>query len=429
MKNICQEITGIVLVLILLVSSNVSMAVTQDDINKQKNQESQISNQIDETEEKKKEVQEKKSEAQKQVDTLNSKIDDYEAQIDDLNTQINEANTKIKEEETKLAQSEQDYKEQEELIKKRMVAIYMSGDTSYLDVLLSSKSLTDFISSYYLVSEVTQMDAELLDKIQKQKEEIENAKKEIENSKEKLVTAKSNKENVSTELKTAKSEQSKYVSQLTDEEKELQSNIESLKKDRDSINAEIAMALKSLEESKKNNTANNNSNSSNISKDNTTISKSGFIRPVSGARITCGWYGYAGHTGVDYTGSGLYGKAVVAAKSGTVIISTTKRVNTDGTTVKNYGSDGNYIGNFGSYGEYIVIAHDDGTQTLYAHGKPGSRLVSVGQRVNQGQQIMSVGNTGNVIPRPTQSSPLNGTHLHFEIHINGKAVNPSNYVS
>ena len=86
-----------------------------------------------------------------------------------MDIKISEANVKIKEEEQKLSEAEQSYKEQEELIKKRMVAIYMSGDTSYLDVLLSSKSLTDFISSYYLVSEVTQMDSELLEKIQKQK--------------------------------------------------------------------------------------------------------------------------------------------------------------------------------------------------------------------------------------------------------------------
>ena len=82
----------------------------------------------------------------------------------------------------------------------------MSGDTSYLDVLLSSKSLTDFISSYYLVSEVTQMDSELLEKIQKQKEEIENAKKEIENSKATLTASKTEKESVNSQLKTAKTE-------------------------------------------------------------------------------------------------------------------------------------------------------------------------------------------------------------------------------
>ena len=105
----------------------------------------------------------------KQVESISSQIDSYESQISDLDNQIAQSNEKIKEQEKKLAQAEEDYKNQEELIKQRMVAIYVSGDTSYLDVLLSSKNLSDFISSYYLVSEVTQMYADLLEKIQKQK--------------------------------------------------------------------------------------------------------------------------------------------------------------------------------------------------------------------------------------------------------------------
>ena len=66
--------------------------------------------------------------------------------------------------------------------------------------------------------------------------------------------------------------------------------------------------------------------------------------------------------------------------------------------------------------------------TLYGHMKPGSRKVSVGQTVKQGQVIGTVGNTGNCLPRPTPSSPLRGTHLHFEVRINGKPVNPLPYL-
>ena len=168
MKIISQRIIGIILIVMLLASTDISLAVSESEINEQKKQQNQINNKITETEEKKKDVENEKSETLKQVESINSQIDNYETQINDLDIKISEANVKIKEEEQKLSEAEQSYKEQEELIKKRMVAIYMSGDTSYLDVLLSSKSLTDFISSYYLVSEVTQMDSELLEKIQKQ---------------------------------------------------------------------------------------------------------------------------------------------------------------------------------------------------------------------------------------------------------------------
>ena len=132
-------------------------------------------------------------------------------------------------------------------------------------------------------------------------------------------------------------------------------------------------------------------------------SSSGYIRPVVGYSITTGWMGYSGHTGVDFSGSGISGKPVLAAKAGTVVTSTALR---------------NSNGTYRSYGEYIVINHHDGTMTLYAHGAPGSRLVIPGQTVSQGQQIMSVGTTGN----------STGYHLHFEVRVNGRPVNPTPYL-
>ncbi len=76
-----------------------------------------------------------------------------------------------------------------------------------------------------------------------------------------------------------------------------------------------------------------------------------------------------------------------------------------------------YAGWKGSYGKLIIITHDNGSQTYYAHCS--SLLVSVGDRVYQGQTIGRVGSTGN----------STGPHLHFEIRINGKTVNPVNYLN
>ena len=60
--------------------------------------------------------------------------------------------------------------------------------------------------------------------------------------------------------------------------------------------------------------------------------------------------------------------------------------------------------------------------------KPGSRTVVAGQQVKQGQVIGTVGNTGNCLPRPTPTAPLRGTHLHFEVRVNGQHTNPMNYL-
>ena len=412
MKSIFQKLIGMALISILLASTNVALAATQADINSNQKK-------IDEAEEKQKQVESDKTEAMKQVESINSKIDDYETQINDLDSKITDANTKIKEEEKKLAQAEQDYKEQEELIKKRMVAVYTSGDTSYLDVLLSSKNLTDFISSYYLVSEVTKMDAELLDKIQKQKEEIETAKKEIENNKDTLTASKTEKENVNNQLKTAKTEKDKYVAQLSDQEKELEQEIQQLKQDNAKIANEIKQAeiayKKQLEElkkqqeaanSQKNNNSNNSSNSNSGKNNNsgsfTTPTGSGyFMKPVSGGSISTNGYYSSGkfHGAIDYAISS--GSPVYAAAAGVVMI-------TDNLT--------------SSYGTYVVIRHANGMQSYYGHGTRGSICVSPGQIVKKGQQIMRVGSTGN----------STGPHLHFEVRKSPGTyscrVNPLSYL-
>ena len=75
-------------------------------------------------------------------------------------------------------------------------------------------------------------------------------------------------------------------------------------------------------------------------------------------------------------------------------------------------------GKYVSYGEYIIIDHGDGTMTLYAHMLAGSRTVSAGQKVSQGQQIGKVGSTGN----------STGNHLHFEVFANGSRTNPTQYL-
>ena len=228
-------------------------------------------------------------------------------------------------------------------------------------------------------------------------------------------TTKASKQGVTNQLRNAKNEKNAQVEQLSEEEKETQAELDKFEADKATIRKEIEEAAKKYQNNSK------PTGGTNVKPGNP--SASGFIRPIPGYSITCGWYGYAGHTGADYSGSNMYGKAVLAAKSGVVLTSTTK---TGG--IPNYGSDGNYVGSYSSYGEYIIIDHQDGTMTLYAHGKPGSRLVSKGQKVSQGQQIMSVGNTGNVRPRPTPTNPLGGTHLHVEVWVNGKPVNPANYI-
>lgn len=127
-----------------------------------------------------------------------------------------------------------------------------------------------------------------------------------------------------------------------------------------------------------------------------------YIKPVSGGRQTSG-FGYrnrpnvagatANHKGVDW-----------AVPTGTKVVAAC-----DGTVIK--------AGWGGGYGYVVCIRHDDGRETRYAH--LSKVLVSVGQRVSQGERIALSGSTG----------ASTGPHLHFEILINGKQVNPLNYLN
>lgn len=80
-----------------------------------------------------------------------------------------------------------------------------------------------------------------------------------------------------------------------------------------------------------------------------------------------------------------------------------------------YASDGGTVtraGWYSGYGLCVDIAHDNGKETRYGHCS--KLLVNVGDKVYQGQEICLVGNTGHSF----------GSHLHFEIHLNGSPVNP-----
>lgn len=415
MRQMLKKILAIIILVITFIN-NISLGVSSKDSQ-------ELQDKIDKTKEQLNDVNTTKTDTEKQVDNIQTKIDEYQGSIDSLNDKLDTLNTNITENEKKLEEQQKTYDKNSELLDQRLVTIYENGSVSYLDLLLSSSSLTEFISNYYLISELASYDLDLLEQIQNEQKQIEETKKSLENDKAEIETLKSEKEVKTQELNATKQEKEKYIDDLEGEAKDLQADLAQFEKDKAAID-------KRLEEIANANNNNNSSNSGGNSSGGSSggssgTSAKGYICPIPGlskANITCGFYGYSGHGGADFGGN--YGKPIVAAKSGTVVISETLTG-----TIPNYDLNGNLIGKYRSYGEYIAILHDDGNITLYAHGKPGSRLVKEGQKVSQGQQIMTVGNTGNVSPRPTPSNPKGGAHLHFEVRVNGsQRVDPAKYL-
>lgn len=398
-------------ILVVFTRNYYVIAITKSELNNQNRElDSQIDAKKDEISNKEQEI----SSTMKEVQTLINQISSYEEAIKELDTQINDLSSRIDETQKDITGKEKDIQEKQELLDNRLVALYESGNTSYLEMLLTSTDLSEFISKYYLISEIAQCDTELISSIKKAKEELETAKANLENDKKSVETAKSEQVKKREELKNAKAEKEKKAANLSAEEKALEDELERYEADKRQVQAkleEIARKEREEEERRKREAAEaakkNQSSSSSGSSSGTSSSPSsyGYIFPVQGlskANINnLSYPSYPGHTGVDVN-IGVIGKNVVAVKSGTVVI-----------------SDAFKIGNsYYSYGEYVSINHHDGTITLYAHMAPGSRKVKEGDKVSQGQVIGTVGNTGKVSPKPTASNPNAGTHLHFEVRVN-----------
>ena len=393
MKSLIQKLIGITLILVLILYTNVSIA--NNDYTAEENQIQKNNQEQKEIEEKKQQIEQIKDETLKQVEKINLQITEYEGQIASLDEQINQTNAKITEAETNLKKAQEEFDKQEKLLEARLVESYESGETSYLDFLLSSDNIVDLISNYYLITEIATYDAELLDKIEKQKQEIANAKETLEQSKKDLNTQKASKQSITTQLQSSKNDKNKYVSQLNEEEKGLQERLEQIKKDNQSLDAKIQAkkaaiqaaqeALRKQQEQQAQANSSNGANNTGASSSSSGKSSSGFIKPVN-SYVTTGMYYSSGayHGAVDFGAAGVNGMPVYAVADGYVV------------SVEKWTT---------SYGNHILIAHANGLYTLYAHGQAGSITVSEGQNVKQGQQIMRVGSTGN----------STGPHLHFEV--------------
>lgn len=124
-----------------------------------------------------------------------------------------------------------------------------------------------------------------------------------------------------------------------------------------------------------------------------TVPTGQFIWPTKGGYITSGYGMRWGkmHPAIDI--SGVYDRTIMAADNGKVV----------------------FAGRSGAYGNLVKISHGNGYETWYAH--LSSISVSSGQQVAKGQKIGVMGDTGHAT----------GVHLHFEIHLNGKALNPAKF--
>ena len=278
--------------------------------------------------------------------------------------------------------------------------MYETGETSYLDFLLSSETLVDFISSYYLISEVADYDTKMLEQLDAHKKKIEAQKKNLEDDQKELSNSKTTLLSKQQGLKVMKKSKEEYAAELSGKEKQLEEELSELASHEQSINRRIIELQRQYDEEQARKRGTSGGSASSYSGGGS--SSYGFGYPVTNHHIGTG-YGVAGrmwssghHTGVDFPVPS--GTPVYAIGDGQVVDTGYNR----------------------AYGNYVEIYHGNNIYSFYAHAS--SVIVSAGQYVNKGQQVMKSGATGNVT----------GAHLHFEIRTPGpryaNCVNPMNYL-
>ena len=347
-------------------------------------QNEEMNNKINETNEKLEYVKEELSDTMLKVQETEDKVLEYEKQVKELGQKMNELQSSIDEATANLEIASQDYNAKSDMLAQRLVAMYEAGDTSYLDVLLKSSSLTDFLSRYYAIEELTKYDSELIDRVEKEKNNIEQTREKLEAEQAEIKIVKAKSEQTTVVLNNMKTLQQSYVERLSTGEKTLQEQITAYKKEQAEIQAKILEATNTIVP-------------------NIQYTGGEMLWPVaaSGTVITSN-YGVREHpiqgvvkqhTGLDIGGADT-GTPIVAALDGVVT----------------------HAGWLGGYGNCVMISHGNGVVTLYGHGN--KVLTEVGKQVKQGETIMELGSTGN----------STGPHCHFEVRINGNYANPLNYV-
>ena len=378
-KNLC-----IVLILVICFVTTFTYAEEDNENNTTdlQTQRSDLQNQLDEANGQLDDVQSNLSENLQQVEKLDNKIETAEQELAEQENKITELKKSIEEIETELNNITDKYNKQVDLFKKRMVAVYESGDTQYLDVLLKSRSLSDFLSSYYVITQLTEIDENLLTELETKKKTVDLTKQKLENEKEELAAIVENQTRTTRTLQNTKKMRESFIEKLSDEEKNLQSKIDEINTQYEEVNKQIlALAQQGID---------------------TAYIGGELAWPVPGyTRITSKYAmrvhpitgQYKLHTGVDI--GAPEGANFVAANDGIVVKA---EMNS-------------------AYGNMVIIDHGGGISTLYAHGS--EILVEVGQNVKRGDSILKVGSTGY----------STGPHAHFEVRINGATTDPLPYIT
>lgn len=368
------------------IDNNATNSITNEtskDLSQLQEQQQELQNKMQEVGHDLNEVQDELTENLQQIQIIDEKIEQAQKDLEELTNKIEKITQNNKKLEQKLKVATQNYEKQKKLLEARLVAIYEAGETQYLDVILSSADLSEFLSNYVLVTEIASYDTQLLEEVEEKKQIIELAKQHLDENLAQLNIMKTSQEKNSKILQNTKILRENYTAKLSEQEKEVQAQIDEYKLQYEQVNREILQTALS---------------------DGLLADYVGGLMtwPIPGYSTITSNYGmrvhpitgvYKLHTGVD-----------VGAPMGADFVAAN-----DGIVTKAYFNP--------AYGNMVMVDHGGGISTLYAHGS--EILVRVGQLVKKGEPVLKVGSTGY----------STGPHAHFEVRINGVVTNPLEYIT
>lgn len=341
-----------------------------------------------------------KGDAVAYVKQMDATLETLSEELAQLSTDIEAKEEQIAITTTELQAAEVTEAEQYEAMKLRIKYMYEKGDSSYVDLLLQARSLSELLNKAEYIGKISEYDREKLDEYIATKEQIAETKVVLETEHEELLDLQEQTEAKHAsveELLAAKQAELKSVeSQIDAAEADVTEYQKDLKKQEDSIKAIEAEIKRQEEAAKKKTQASGQTYKTQSIGDIKFIwpcPASGRITSKFGARSSPTKGASSNHQGIDV--GAPTGSNILAAAGGTVVVSTYSY----------------------SAGNYVMINHGGGVYTVYMHAS--KLLCKVGDTVKQGQVIAKVGSTGY----------STGPHLHFGIRVNGTYVNPSKYVS
>ena len=174
------------IVLAFMIVCTYATYIYADDLENLQSQQQDLQNQLNESNNELNEVQSQLSENLQQIEKLDERIQKSEEEVDKLNNEISSLETDINDIKSKLEVAETNYEKQKNIMEKRLISIYEAGETRYIDVLLKSRDISEFLSNYYLITQITALDKELLDEVSQKKKYIDLSKQKLEKNQEKL---------------------------------------------------------------------------------------------------------------------------------------------------------------------------------------------------------------------------------------------------